>query len=425
MAFFTVSGVVLVAALVVFRAVLLPFFLAVVLAYVLAPLVRFLENLPLGRFKPERWVAVLSLYVSLLGLLTLLVVSAVPRLLIEVQQLAIEAPRLAQSVQQDWLPAVQRKIDKMVAPYVNGFGGKGEPEAAIKTKPRNGRNTVRVVQRTPGVFDIYLPANSIDVVKAKGGGYRVQMSTGKRNGKTQLSDALHEWLNRSLESSESYALTAFKTIQTVLFKVVGGVFDFFITLMLSAYLLITSDRIFDFFKSLVRPTHRARFDRLLYRIDRGLTGVIRGQLVICVINGVLSGIGFYMFKLKYWPILTLIAAVLSLIPIFGAIISSVPAIIIALQQGIAVALLVLLWTVGIHQLEANLLNPTIMGDAARVHPVLVVFALLAGEHLFGIVGALLAVPILSITQNIFLHYREVALGVSAPMTVPPPANPAN
>ena len=52
-----------------------------------------------------------------------------------------------------------------------------------------------------------------------------------------------------------------------------------------------------------------------------------------------------------------------------------------------------------------------MGDAVKVHPVLVVFALLAGEHVFGILGALLAVPLLSITQSVFLHFREVALGV--------------
>ena len=80
-------------------------------------------------------------------------------------------------------------------------------------------------------------------------------------------------------------------------------------------------------------------------------------------------------------------------------------------RGVGTALFVLAWIIGIHQIEANILNPKIMGDAAKVHPVLVVFALLAGEHMFGIVGALLAVPLLSITQSIFLHFREVALGV--------------
>jgi predicted PurR-regulated permease PerM len=80
---------------------------------------------------------------------------------------------------------------------------------------------------------------------------------------------------------------------------------------------------------------------------------------------------------------------------------------------------VLAWVVAIHQLEANFLNPKIMGDAARVHPVLVVFALLAGEHLAGIVGALLAVPTLSITQTLFFQLRERFLGVPRPISAPP------
>src|SRR5690606_38422494 len=163
---------------------------------------------------------------------------------------------------------------------------------------------------------------------------------------------------------------------------------FFITLMISAYMLITSDRILGFFRSLAAPEKRDRFDHLVDRIDRGLAGVVRGQLLIALVNGVLSGIGFWLADLRYWPILTLIATVLSIIPIFGAIISSIPAVVVGLQDGLGTALFVLAWIIGIHQLEANLLNPKIMGDAAKVHPVLVVFALLAGEHLFGIAGAL-------------------------------------
>jgi hypothetical protein len=76
----------------------------------------------------------------------------------------------------------------------------------------------------------------------------------------------------------------------------------------------------------------------------------------------------------------------------------------------------------IHQIEANFLNPKIMGEAARVHPVLVIFALLTGEHLAGIVGALLAVPMLSICQTLFLQLRERFLGVPrGPSSFPPVA----
>jgi predicted PurR-regulated permease PerM len=179
--------------------------------------------------------------------------------------------------------------------------------------------------------------------------------------------------------------------------------------MISAYLLITSDQIFAFFRSLVRADDAAHFDDLARRIDRGLKGVVRGQLVICLVNGVLSAIGFYIAGLAYWPVLALVATVLSIIPIFGAFLSSVPAVAIGLQQGVGTSVFVLLWIIGIHQVEANFLNPKIMGDAAKVHPVLIIFSLLVGEHFFGFVGALLAVPVLSIVQSVFLHFRSIAI----------------
>jgi predicted PurR-regulated permease PerM len=85
---------------------------------------------------------------------------------------------------------------------------------------------------------------------------------------------------------------------------------------------------------------------------------------------------------------------------------------------------VLLWILGIHQVEANFLNPKIIGVAARLHPVLVVFVLIVGEHFFGLWGALLAVPVLSLTQSLFVHFRletmpDVPLDSVA--LTPPPA----
>ena len=113
-------------------------------------------------------------------------------------------------------------------------------------------------------------------------------------------------------------------------------------------------------------------------------------------------------------ILALMAAVMSLIPIFGSILSSVPAVAIGLTQSPATAFGVLAWILGIHQLEANFLNPKIIGDSAKIHPVLVVFALIVGEHFFQLVGALFAVPAMSVAQTVFLHFREVTLGPGGP-----------
>jgi predicted PurR-regulated permease PerM len=177
--------------------------------------------------------------------------------------------------------------------------------------------------------------------------------------------------------------------------------------MLAAYLMITRERISRFFVLLARPAARPDVVRFFARMDRGLSGVVRGQLTISAINGLLSAVGFAFIGLKYWPVLALVAMIFSLIPIFGSIASAVPAVALGLTQSLGTAVFVLLWIVGVHQLEANFLNPKIMGDAAKIHPVLVIFSLLVGEHFFHIVGALLAVPCMSIAQSLFLHLREV------------------
>ena len=161
-----------------------------------------------------------------------------------------------------------------------------------------------------------------------------------------------------------------RVFRDLIVTVSRAIFVFFITLMLAAYLMLTRERVIAFFRSLVRDRARSSFDALVERMDNGLSGVVRGQLVICGINGVLSAIGFAIVGLKYWPVMALVSAVFSLIPIFGSIASAVPAVAIGLTQGLGTATFVLAWIVGIHQLEANVLNPKIMGDAAKIHPVL-------------------------------------------------------
>jgi predicted PurR-regulated permease PerM len=397
--FFGVSAAALLLILWIARDVLLVFILAVVVAYVLAPVVSFMQRWM------KRWIAVLSLYVALLGLLALFVWLGVPRLVVEVEKLARAVPSTITTARDEWLPELEARFREAMAPYA--------AQETPPTEPPPEEPRIVIAPTGDGGYSLDLPEGGVVVHHERDGSYRIDTSH-PEVARRDLTTAIREAVRRQMENTEEYAVTALKTAQQFIRALVRGVFGFFIMLMLSAYMLATSDRIFGFFKSLVRPSRRDSFDNLLRRIDKGLSGVVRGQLLIALVNGVLSGIGFYLFDLPYWPILTLIATLLSVIPIFGAILSSVPAVAFALQEGIGTALGTLAWIIGIHQIEANLLNPKIMGDAAKVHPVLVVFALIAGEHLYGIAGALLAVPVLSILQSLFLHYREVALGVPLP-----------
>jgi predicted PurR-regulated permease PerM len=183
--------------------------------------------------------------------------------------------------------------------------------------------------------------------------------------------------------------------------VLGFVFRFFFILMVAAFLLVDWDALYGFFRSLLPAERRPDMDQLAGAMNQKLSGVVRGQAIICLVNGTLTLIGLLLLKVPFALILSLIATALSAIPIFGTIISSVPIVLFALTRGFNTGLAMLGWIVGIHALEAYVLNPKIMGAHAQIHPVLVAFALLAGEATFGFVGALFAVPVTGILAAAF------------------------
>jgi len=422
--FFLISFAVLcVIVLAIARDVLLPFLFAIVLAYVLSPVVDWGERLRIFGRQPQRWVVVVVLYLGLISGMVGVVMFSVPRLAAELSRLAREAPRIAAQARTEWIPAIERRVRETSARYLGPLDAQVSPgqEVASPTPVTPvtpvDPNAIQVRPREGG-YEIVIPPQGIRVTPDGENGYRVTAAR-VRTQERDLGTALNEMLGSAMHSTQRSAVTLFNTARTIALSLSRGIFGLVMTLMISAYILITSDRIFEFFRALYRPSKRAEFDDLVRRLDRGLAGVVRGQLIICLVNGVLSGIGFALLGLKYWTFLTLVATVMSIVPIFGSILSTIPAVVVALPQGVGLALLVVSWVVAIHQLEANFLNPKIMGDAARVHPVLVVFALLAGEHLAGIVGALLAVPVLSITQTFFFHLRERFLGVPRPLSTPP------
>ncbi|MEO5727049.1 MAG: AI-2E family transporter, partial [Byssovorax sp.] len=281
----------------------------------------------------------------------------------------------------------------------------------------------RLVHQPDGSFDVRV-ADGVQFREKRDGVWQVEQVERHRG----LSSAvmLRDGFDKAVAYLQENSIEVLKIGREVVFAVSRGIFTLFMTLMLAAYMILTHEKIILFFRELAAPESRFSFDRFLRRLDRGLSGVVRGQLLICLVNGVLSAIGFSLFHLKYWPILAVVAAVMSLIPIFGSILSSIPAVAIGLTQSPGTALGVLAWIVGIHQLEANFLNPKIIGDSAKIHPVLVVFSLIVGEHFFQLPGALFAVPAMSIAQTIFLHFRETSLGITDPLaSIFPPSRPAS
>ena len=394
--FLVVSALIAVAVLVLAHSVLLPFVLALVIAYLLTPLVAWVESR-----KVSRAVAIILVYVLVLGTLAAFIRFTAPRVGQELASLRRELPTLSHTVKTRWVPDIQQRLRNA------GFGPERTPDPSATEEPAAPSppaGTIIARPRPDGAFGIEL-SGPLSVTPAKGGGYTIEPLRETREGGFDLDRIVADAAGKSLLYAQHNALEIVKIGRDIVAGVSRFIFVFGITLMLAAYMMLTRERITAFFVSLVRPSSRASFHDLLARIDRGLSGVVRGQLIICLVNGVLSAVGFAIVGLKYWPVLALIATVLSLIPIFGSIVSAIPAVALGLTQSIGTAAFVLVWIIGIHQLEANFLNPKIMGDAAKIHPVLVVFSLLVGEHFFHTMGALLAVPCMSIAQSVFTHVR--------------------
>lgn len=221
-----------------------------------------------------------------------------------------------------------------------------------------------------------------------------------------LEQALNAAIKRIASTSNKSLGAVLKYVQHLVFGILEVFLLTALTLMVAAFISIDLSRFLGFFRSLVPEVYRGGYDELLTRMDRGLAGVVRGQLLICVVNGILTYIGLFIFDIRFAVLLSVVAGVLSLIPIFGTIISTIPIVLIGLMDGFLTGVFILAWILAIHFFEANFLNPQIIGISAQIHPVIVIFALLAGESAFGLVGAILAVPTASILLTVFKFIRD-------------------
>jgi predicted PurR-regulated permease PerM len=190
-------------------------------------------------------------------------------------------------------------------------------------------------------------------------------------------------------------------------EVVAGIFSAILSLvlifMLTGFLLYDAPRLSAWLKRLVPEEYREGVSALMRDIDRGLSGAVRGQLGVCLVNGVLTAAGLLVLNVKFAITLGVMAGIFSLIPVFGTLVSTIPAMAVGLTQSPLTAALVLAWVLIIHLLEANVLNPKIIGYNAELHPALVVLALLLGEHYGGAVGLLIAVPVATVVRSLMTY----------------------
>jgi predicted PurR-regulated permease PerM len=212
-----------------------------------------------------------------------------------------------------------------------------------------------------------------------------------------------------------YAKRAVDIGQQVASEVVQGLIELLLILVISIYLLLDGPRISRGVDRVFPPGPDGI--RLGPQVQKGLIRYVRGQVTVSFLIGASAGLGVYVLSLTgIWPdgdqyalILGLWAAATEVIPYIGPILGALPAIILAAIHSPTTALWVGLFYLGVHQLEGHVIVPRVMGQALGAHPLLVIFALVAGAELYGIIGAILSLPLLAMGREIalFLHRRIV------------------
>jgi predicted PurR-regulated permease PerM len=234
-------------------------------------------------------------------------------------------------------------------------------------------------------------------------GIKVQLAN---QGQTALETVEH----RVLKSSGS--IVSFS--KDVLGKAVSLGVDLLLTFVLSVYLLVYARPIGELVRRVMPPGDGTHDDDYPLLVQHAVSGYLRGQLLFSLIMGGSAGVIMVLFGWvgvfhdgsKYALFFGLFYGLMELIPYIGPILGPIPPVLVALVTHPISAVWVLLVFIGLQQLEGHVVAPQVFRLSLRINPILVILSLLIGYQIWGVAGALLALPIATIVRQTVLYLRK-------------------
>lgn len=185
-----------------------------------------------------------------------------------------------------------------------------------------------------------------------------------------------------------------------------GIIQIIATLAISFYLISSENGMKNLIKSLVPFKHKAYAVALTEKVEKKIGRWLLGQLILSGFIFLLTLIGLSALGVKFALALALLAGLLEIVPYLGPILSAVPAVFVAFVQSPPLALFVVLLYIVVQQIENYVLQPKVMGKTVGANPVVILLAILIGFKLAGILGMLLAVPIVATVSVFISDFRE-------------------
>ena len=194
---------------------------------------------------------------------------------------------------------------------------------------------------------------------------------------------------------------------------VTGIVDVFVAVIVSIYVLAERGKILTFVKRFAEAIFKERtyknIDKYYKHSNEIFFKFIASQFLDAVVVGILVTIAMSIMGIKYAPLLGFFIGLFNMIPFVGAIIAvGISAIITLITGGLSQAIWMLIVTIILQQIDANIINPKIVGKSLKISPILVLFAVTIGGAYFGILGMFLAVPVIAIIKILiedFVDYR--------------------
>lgn len=200
----------------------------------------------------------------------------------------------------------------------------------------------------------------------------------------------------SLQGLSDQVAGASTQVLGFIFGIFGGIFTFLGVVVLTFYMTVEEDAMKKFIRQIAPLKFQPFVIQKIHKVQKKMGSWLRGQLILMVIIGTLTYIGLLILGVEYALVLALLAGLLEFVPVLGPILAAIPAVFFAFVQNPVTALLVIILFVIIQQLENNVIVPRVMKRSVGLNPLITIIGLLVGAKIAGIVGMLLAVPVIVI-----------------------------
>jgi predicted PurR-regulated permease PerM len=238
----------------------------------------------------------------------------------------------------------------------------------------------------------------------------------------KLSPSLRQSLDNTINNLDKVVGDAVHATAPAAVQEVPGLLELLVIPIVAYYLLKDGGAFIRYGRNLFREDQRDKYDILIQDINQSLRGYLKGQITLSLVAAVVVFLVLTIFRVHYAYLVAISAFFLELIPVVGPLAWAAIAVLLTYIQHPNSAIFVLILVVLAHQFDMHILGPKILGGHLRLHPALVIFALVTGSTIFGLLGALLAAPAAALI-NIVLRYLITEGALSSQAVLPDTEGP--